>query len=220
MPHTPQPYFRPDPQPWAITQEKQRQTEAVYRWGEYVVFALMWRVQDFAAGLVDRCPDCYTAYGLVAEVFDQPAKAKCPTCFGTTFDGGYRALLVRPVLWGNASEIDQRRGRRGEDFIATVRVQVPADDFQLRTDDYIFRSDGTRWQIKSFDSTTAHTGFGPKVGRDDNLSFQMPEVAMEDPSTVAYLMPPDAPTLASRLTAPGRFPESFADLENVRGPLT
>jgi hypothetical protein len=75
----------PDPQPHAVATERFRHDGALFQWGEYAIFVLMWSVDDFEQGRVGRCPACYTAYGLIAEAYDQPARRNCPECFGTTF---------------------------------------------------------------------------------------------------------------------------------------
>ena len=53
-----QPYFLKTPDFYMIGQERQNHNEAVYLYGEYAMFALMWNAIDFAAGLVDHCPNC------------------------------------------------------------------------------------------------------------------------------------------------------------------
>ena len=53
----------PDPQAYAIDQERARHDSALYSFGEYAMFVLMWNIIDHEAGLVDRCPTCYEAYG-------------------------------------------------------------------------------------------------------------------------------------------------------------
>lgn len=219
MPHPLQPFQLPDAQGWAIDQERQRQVEAIYRFGEYAVFVLMWRIQDFKAGLVARCPTCYVSQGRVAEVFKQPSNAKCPDCFGTTFEGGYKARIIRPSLW-TAPEPTQERRARGETQRASARVQTTFD-FTPRTDDYVFRSDGTRWQIRSFGSDELHTGFRHASHARAGMNWLMPEVVMEDESSVAYMIPPDPTTLTSDVFDPvhTHFPVDYTAYEDVRGPL-
>lgn len=208
----------PDVQNWAVQQEQQRHDQALYARGEYAVFVLMWHVIDFKAGRVERCSRCYaSANALVASVYEQATEAKCPACFGTTYEGGYKAILVRPSLW-DSNEEDYRSSPRGEIAVQTVSVQSTSD-FRMRTGDYIFRADGSRYQMRTMSSNELRTGFG-LPGQGSVVGYNYGTVNREDESSVAYLLPPSQEVIEARLlVANPRMPQDFSDIEVVRGPV-
>lgn len=213
----PQHYLR-DPQGYAIDQWRYRHDGTMFRRGEYAMFVLMWREEDHIAGLVAKCPQCFEAYGKVAEVYNQPAKRKCPSCFGTTFDGGYKARVVRPSVW-DWNEPDQRVRERGEEKIRTASVQSTSD-FRLRTGDYIFRGDGERFEVKTIRTNHLRTGFALPTGGRTNIGFAFGDATLEPLSSVAYMIPPDATTLATTLDLEHpHWPQDFTSYEEIRGPL-
>jgi len=207
-----------DPQDWAYAQERLRHDQAVDTWGEYTMFVLLWHVWDLQAGLVGHCPTCYLSQGLIAEVYGQPSQSKCPDCLGPTFEGGYKAKIVRPAMWSNNEE-DYKRAARGEVVTQTTSVQSSAD-FRLRTGDFLLRADNTRWVMRTLSSNELHTGLsvgGPQIV----LGYNYGTCAREDESSVAFLIEPTAPVLSARLNQRhAHFRQDFTDLEVVRGPLT
>jgi len=211
------PYQLRDRQDWAVAQERQRHNEALYLLGEYAAFVLMWRIQDLEAGRVERCSVCYGT-DVISEIYNQPTQDKCPNCFGTTFEGGYKAILIRPSLW-DTNEEDYRTSARGEVIVQTSSVQSTAD-FRLRTGDYILRADGSRYQMRTMASNELRTGFAMPSAATAVVGYNYGTVSREDESTVAYLLPPTNAVLVSRLNPP--FPDTppdFTDLEVIRGPV-
>ncbi len=47
----------------------------------------------------------------------------------------------------------------------------------------------------------------------------MANVVLQDPTSVAYIIPPDGPTLRAILNAPIYTREQMAKFEDIRGPL-
>lgn len=219
MPHPVQPYHLPDPHRYAVEQERKRHNDALYRFGEWAMFVLLWRIRDHRDGLVGRCPTCYLGAGEVAEAYGQSTNRNCPDCFGTTFEGGYKARIVRPSIWEDTGEAHVE-GRRGEVVTDTATsIEAPAD-FLLRTGDYIFRADGTRWQMATMSKTDLAVGFETRGDRRSAIAFNFGRANLEDPSSVAYLIPPDEATLTATLDVPmSRFPLDFTAVEVIRGPL-
>jgi hypothetical protein len=211
------PYWLRDPQPWAIEQERIRHNQALYAVGEYAVFALMWHVEDFRDGLVSRCSVCWVPFGEVAEVYGQTSKQKCLNCFGTTFEGGIRNLIVRPIIFPDNpdSETNDRRG-----VIQSNSAQVETtSDFRIQQHDYLFRGDASRYQLDAPMETTAHAGFKFPYQRDEGIAVNTVTATFEDLSSVAYLIPPNSTTLQTILNAARYEPMDFSAYEIHNAPL-
>jgi hypothetical protein len=216
-PHQATPYYVRDTQHWAVVQENQRHDQAMWTLGENAMFVLMWHVLDFEAGLVDRCSACYIAYGKVAEVYKQPARRDCPTCFGTTFEGGYKARIVRPALFSDTNE-EERVDRRGVVRPQSVSIESTSD-FRIRQGDYCFRADGTRWWLRGAETVRLRTGFGYPGQSEDALNVNISQASLEDNDSVAYQIPPDDATVKSTLALGSRIPYDFSSVEVLNAPL-
>jgi hypothetical protein len=187
-----QPYRPPAQQAWATGAVQEQNEEALYAFGELALFTLMWRPKDHEAGLVARCSTCFTgAQSRQAEAFKQPTRRECPDCFGTTFEGGFRAQIIRPALWAdrNAEDTDQHRGVVVSE---TLNLETTGD-FTLRKNDYVFRFDNTRYQVEAKTEVVLRTGFhSPETIQ----SFAGQTTARrENEGTVAFLIPPTDPEL-------------------------
>lgn len=210
-----QPHWIQQPQPWVIDQERRHHEEAVYRYGEHTIFVLMWRPEDENEGLVQRCPACYDVY---AEAYGQATRDRCSECFGTSFEGGYRARLVRPALWDSSEEQD-RDESRGSIQTAQAGIQS-THDFRMRRGDYAFRGDGSRWRVQSTALSQPKSEFQLSVQSRNAVASNVAEAVLEDEASVAYLIPPLSKELRWRLDVVGRhLPPNFSDLEDIRGPL-
>ncbi len=212
-------YAAQDPQDWAVNQVRQRHIDALFMWGEYDIFVLLWRAEDFEAGLVERCPVCWNedgADGRIAEAFRQPIRRDCINCLGTTFDGGYKAKIVRPALWQLSAEAN-REGERGEVVTRTAQVES-TDDFAMRVGDYIIRADNTRWQVQNYSPFYLSTGFQTMTRARNIIGMNMGQVTEEDPSSVAFLIPPIGNAAIDLLDiSKVRFPREFTEIEVYRG---
>lgn len=209
-------------QDWAVGTERQRNIQALYAVGEWCFFALMWHLEDFQAALVTRCATCY-AGDPVAAVYGQPGQNDCPDCYGTTFEAGYKALIIRPAVFSDTDESESRTNRgvaRGGD----IDVES-TPDFRIRSGDYVFRSSGERYYMRVPDRITARTGFGPPYQSSSAIGYNHARASDEDPSSPAYLIPPTAAGLLRILASPlasgqfdGTLPD-FSAFEIVRAPL-
>lgn len=215
-----QPYHLRQTKSYAVDQERKRHAEALYHVGEWSIFFLLWHLLDFQQGLVARCSRCY-ATGVdarIAAVYEQPRDKNCPVCFGTTFEGGYRARIVRPAIFADTDQ-DERVDRRGEVHPDSVSVETTWD-FRSRTGDYVVRADNSRWRLRVPTRTTLRTGFGFPGQTEASLTYARLTAEREEPGTVAYLLPPvDSGAVENTLTQPARTPLDFSSFEQVRGPL-
>lgn len=218
----PQPYYVRDTQPWAVEQERQRHNQAMLTVGEYAMFALMWHLQDFEAGLVTRCSTCSGTPGskqaIIMDAYQQPEKNRCPDCFGTTFEGGYRALIVRPSIF---SDTDESEALQARGLVNPTDINVESTtDFRVRNNDYVFRSDGDRFQLGVPARIQLRTGFATPHQSDSAIGYNHARASYEDPNaSVAYDIGPSRVGLKNILSRGRFFPEDFSDVEVLRGPL-
>lgn len=218
-----QPFYVRQTQDWAITAEHQRHDQVLYTVGEYAMFVLLWHLQDFDAGLVGRCTVCSGQAGspqaAVAQVYKQPVINRCPSCYGTTFQGGIKAQIVRPAIFGDADQAEQVSSR-GIVHPEDIQVESTAD-FRIRTGDYAFRSTGERYYLRAPRRTTLRTGFGTPTQSTAAINYNLARASLEDSNaSVAYMMPPAAAALSGALqSASAGYPANFATLEQINGPL-
>lgn len=221
MPHAEQDRLHtPNPHPYAVETERFRHDQAVWAFGEATIFILMWGLREHKAGIVERCSECYLPYGKQADVYRQPARHKCPTCFGTTFEGGYRARIIRPALWdfGLPEEDGARRGV-SERQSATVQS---THDFKLDGGDYLIRGDGSRWQVGNVNASTVRTGFEQAGFSSHMIGITMSQVSAEEDTAVVHIIPPSEQEVKAILAAPDEHsmePPDYSQYEDVRGPL-
>ena len=211
------PYYVRKTQNWAVEQERQRHIQALYSVGEYCVFALMWHEPDFTQGLVDRCQTCFKSYGKIAETYGQSSQFKCPDCFGTTFEGGFRAIIVRPAIFTDAddSEAFQARG-----VVHTQELSVESTpDFRVLNGDYVFRTDNSRYRLRTPGRLTLRSGFTYPWQRQTNLTYNHSRAALEDPTSPAYDIPFSKDVLRGLLNIGPQQPANFSDFEIIRAPL-
>lgn len=215
------PYYLRDPQDWATEQERQRHTQALYQIGEWVYFLLMWTESDYEAGLVARCSRCFGSSpvgGRIAAVYEQPTQNECPVCFGTTFEGGWRARIVRPAMITDVEE-RSRQDRKGTMHPAGVRIQTTVD-FRIRNGDYLVRADNSRWQLAPTERVQVRTGFQSPGLLVDGTAYASSTAKLEERTTVAYKIPPtNAAIVRTVLSQRFRVPADFAEYEELRGPL-
>lgn len=202
---------------WATFQERMRHNEALYWVGEWTILFLMWHILDFEAGLVRRCHRCYgeDVDQRIAKVYNQPAQNRCPDCFGTTFEGGFRARIVRPAIFSDADESDQAN-KRGMMHPTSTNVETTVD-FRMREGDFLVRADNTRWRASTPRRTMLRTGFGHPTQALSAISYNNARVALEDRASVAYLLP--TPDVDRLLNARSFMPPDFSVFEQINGPL-
>lgn len=198
-----QPYAAAAQQDWATHRLDAQHEEALLAFGELALFTLMWRPIDFEEGRVDRCPTCFGGdKARYAAAFEQPVKKECPDCFGTTFEGGFRAQIIRPAIFANRNQ-EMHDGARGTSVTDSIRVEITGD-FHLRKDDYIIRFDNSRFQVEERLEDVPRDGFGPALAGDSVAGSTTAH--REEETSVAFLIPPrSALNLRTMLGRPGPF---------------
>jgi hypothetical protein len=216
-------YWLRQEEDWATYQERMRHAQALYQYGEYSMFVMMWTFLDFEKGLVVRCTRCYGSNGTVqhrtADVYNQPTQNECPDCLGTTFEGGIRAKIVRPSMW---ADLDEKEELASKGVVHPERVSVESTwDFRMRKGDYIFRADGSRWRIPdSPQRVTLRTGYRHPDQAETSITYHRIEARYTEHHTVAALITPTTSTaLHEILTRTGYKPRMFDDVEVINGPL-
>lgn len=202
-------------QNWAVDQVRQQHDQALYMLGEHVLFCLLWTAKDHDAGLVGLCTVC--ASDRISKAYGQATRNKCPNCFGTRFEGGYRALIVRPAVFTDADD-SQSFTARGVVQPQEVHLETTSD-FRVHSGDYAMRATGERLQLRAPQRTTLRTGFGTPYQRDVATAYNLTRAAVEDQESVAYTIPPNTDDLIEILSRSGATPPSFADIEVIRAPL-
>lgn len=222
-----QPYYLRRNQRWAVDNERQRHVQALYMLGEWTMFVLMWHIEDFNNGLVDRCHRCYGSPDQVgypskqnraSKAYGNVNEYKCPDCFGTTFEGGFKAIIVRPAIFGDTDESQQFQAR-GVTNPGELDMESTTD-FRVRSGDYCFRSTGDRYFLRVPDRITLRTGFDVPYQRTHAIGYNHAKAAIQDPTSVSYTIPPSKEDLASILNVDRSYsPVDFSAFEIIRSPL-
>jgi hypothetical protein len=237
-----QPTWQRDVQHYAIEQERQRHAQALWQYGELAMFCLLWRPKDIGAGLAQRCTRCYNPksvipitppqpdYGAAVEAqisaaYGQSQQYRCPLCYGTQIIAaqpaevpGVRALIVRPAILTDTDQ-NQQRTAKGVVNPGTVNIQT-VPDFRAHTYDYMFRSDGRRYQLSAPGRTTLRTGFATPWQQTAGIDYNLLRASLEDlNASVAYVIPPAPDLLAQALGTYTRIPIGYAWIEQINGPL-
>jgi hypothetical protein len=238
-PAQPLPAWARDVEGWAIARELQVHAQSLWQYGELAYFALMWHTMDLVGGLVQRCYRCWQgdnddpsvqgAEQAIAAAYGQGNQYDCPVCYNTTYalpEGsselpGVRALIIRPALFDDYDR-DTRRQQRGVFNTAGLNIES-TPDFRVRTNDYVFRADGTRYQLKVPRRITLRTGFAHPWQGTAAITYNFAQATLEDPLTVAYKIPPEPGALAQVMTyilgIYTRVPVNYDWAEVVNGPL-
>jgi hypothetical protein len=176
------PYWDAPHQQFANDQVARHHQEAIRRFGEYSAWVMRWNTVDYEAGNVALCSPCipnedhWRVYGQVTD-------PDCPDCLGTTYEGGVRAVLIRPTMWDYPEE-ENSGGRRGEVITQTAEVQT-TNDFRARVGDWVLQHNNVRWQVQGIRDTKIHTGFIGTTRYRNNMGYGY-SLVREDPDSVIY----------------------------------
>jgi len=210
-----QPYYVRSHKDWAVEQEIYRHDQALYSIGELSIFILLWGLDDFNHGYTSRCSRCYgyDLDGRSAEIYNQANKAKCPRCYGTTFEGGIRARIIRPALFTSVDPDDKQKSKGVTHPVAAMVEST--SDFRFRSGDFVFRNDGSRWQLASPTRVSLRTGFEHPGQVTSSIGYTQGPAKLEDATSVAYLIPPSPEELLTTLAPTGNYPPVTTDLINA-----
>lgn len=215
--HRVMPYYVREKQDWAIEQERRRHNQALWYVGENTMFVLMWHLDDFKDHLVNRCPTCYESQGMITEVYAQSDEYKCQDCFGTTFEGGFKAIIVRPAIF---SDTDEGETKHSRGVVHPNDLSIDSTpDFRVRTGDYCFRQNGDRFFLRVPERITLRTGFGDPSQTGTAIAYNHANAAVEDASNVSYIIPPSEAEVSGILSRSSRIPRSWSSYEIIRAPL-
>jgi hypothetical protein len=224
------PYFLKTPDLQMIVQERQRHNEAVYALGEHSFHVLLWHIEDYEAGACQRCPYCSqpgdSIQNAVFSAYKQPILNKCPQCYGTTYFktnaaafGGLKARIVRPCIWDTA-DVEHKMDQRGEVASSTSTLQSTSD-FRMRSGDFVFRADGTRWRVQEIKTDFIVSGMQASDDLRTMIGYSYPGCKQEAETSVAFTIPPDKATVQSLLdiSLVPNYPIDFSSHEIINGAL-
>lgn len=212
-------FLGPD-QTFADDNTRQSTLDALYAYGEYSIFVLFWTAYDLQNGLVNRCLRCTSDDSRAYRAYRQPTFQKCPDCYGTSFEGGWRAKVVRPCIWSDTN-VETAQGNRGVFRTDNVSVETTAD-LSIHSSDIIIRYDNTRYHTDEPDPVIMRNSFShPEDQR--SLSNLITTAHRSDVNTSAsYLIEPvrDAEVSALLNIPPNRHtPLDFSAFDQTRGYL-
>jgi hypothetical protein len=92
-------------------------------------------------------------------------------------------------------------------------------DFRLRSGDYMFRSNGDRFYLRTPTRTTLRTGFETPLQTTHSIHYNLARAGLEDRGTVSYLIPPSESSLAVILEEIERVPTNFSAYEEIKEAL-
>lgn len=168
---------------WAEIDQQRFHDEALQWFGEECIVRQLWRAEDAALGLVTYCQDCQdspnpstpTASGnanirsRVSKTYKQSGNSYCPTCYGTTFVGGFKPTCYH--LYMLAADTQQVRSNLSTGQFWKDNPNVQFSWFpEIRTGDLVFRVNtwtngvptaiGDRFIVSAVTPQTIRTGPG------------------------------------------------------------
>lgn len=215
-----QPYWKVQDQPWAESHIRASHLDALLRYGEMAMYLLLWRSEDYERGEVERCPVCVVGNRLAIGYDDTP-NPYCHDCLGTTFEGGWRARIVRPTIVSDR-DLETRQDRRlGEHERESLNLQTTSD-FYVRTGDYMLRGDGSRYRLSQGQTEVIRSCFH-RPSQVESTGWQVIQAMLEaDANAVVYQMPPTDAEVADRLAQADRSRHlalGWRDGDEIRGSL-
>ena len=215
-----QPWWHAREQQWAEEHFMASHADALYRFGEYVIFILLWTSQDYEADLVGQCRLCIDQDPLSVG-YANAARADCPSCYGTGFEGGYRAIIVRPAIITDRDP-DTREDRRvGEVTNESLSLQT-TNDFYARTGDLMVRRGNDRYRVSQMETNVIRTGFA-HPGHEESVGGLIRAARLESNQSAPLLALPPTPEDVEALLASASLDRHYVvgvgRDDDIRGPL-
>ena len=134
--------------------------------GEPALVLSMWNSQN--AKNTPRCKHCYNpAYGQ-----SNTGDDICPYCYGTTYEGGIRAMWLCPIIVSNP-EYTQLYDRRGQLAEQWINFQLP-DYVEVWQNDFILRLNG--WEnVDNVTTDGQYLSMRPLISRGYQLDTPTPK---------------------------------------------
>lgn len=213
-----QPWWMAQDQDWAESHVTASHHDALYRFGEYVMFTLLWTAKDAEDGLVGPCTNCMG--GRISQAYDEVPDPYCTRCYGTTFEGGFRAQIIRPAIVTDRNT-ETKEAQRGEFTLDAVSIETTSDFFS-RSGDLMFRADGSRYQMDQMDTVVIRSGFSHPQ-QVETVGGVIPSAKLEaNLAAPAHRIPPAGDVLAQMLAAASQDRHLVTGVHRqdvVRGPL-
>ena len=118
---------------WADTNQQQWHEEALQWYGEKCIVRQLWRAEDAANGLVTYCIDCQDSLNpnsptqsvqvRASKVYRQTGNSYCPTCYGTTFTGGFKMTVYHLYMLAADSPQVRQKLSTGQFWKENPQVQ-------------------------------------------------------------------------------------------------
>lgn len=215
------PWWMQQDQGWAEEHVTASHVDALYRYGEFCMFTLLWTSQDSERGEVGPCSFCVTSNPLAVGYGGQATDQDCSHCFGTGYEGGFRARIVRPAIVSDRDADTKEDQHLGEVTTETLNVQTTAD-FYVRTGDFMFRQDGTRYRLAQMETEVIRSGFD-HPGHEETVGGVIRTATLEsDVASRAHLLPPSAEEVRATLQTASmhrHIVTGLARLDIIRAPL-
>jgi len=119
---------------WADSNQQQWHEEALQWYGEKCVVRLLWRAEDAAQGLVTYCIDCQDSPNptdptqsvqvRASKVYRQSGNSYCPTCYGTTFTGGFKPVAYHLYMLASDSPQVRQKLSTGQFWKENPQIQL------------------------------------------------------------------------------------------------
>lgn len=162
---------------WADSNQQQWHEEALQWYGEKVVVRQRWQPEDYANGLVTYCIDCQDSPNpssptqsvqvRASKVYKQTGNSYCPTCYGTTFTGGFQTTCYHLYILASDTPQTRQKLSTGQFWMDRPEVQFSHTPL-LRQGDLLIRisqwggelptQENGRFEVSNITPHTIRTG--------------------------------------------------------------
>lgn len=190
-------------QPWAIDHEQTYHSEALQSFGEKVIVRVAWQVQDFEAGIVERCTECMQGGTLTiqqrySDLYKEAGDSRCLNCFGIGFDGGFRPTTYIVYMLAVDDPDQRQRGQTGEVYSNVLDAQflwepvLAEGDMIVRVDEWVDdvtpASEEGRYRLDDISQQSVRTG--QRMSNTDEITVsQQGRISRLPPDNIYYEVP-------------------------------